>query len=36
MSPRMCLVLKPEEKRSLGRTNRRFDNDIKMYLQELG
>jgi hypothetical protein len=30
------LVEKPEGKRPLGRTRRRWENDIKMYLQEVG
>jgi hypothetical protein len=30
------LVGKPEEKRPLGRPRRRWEDDIKMYLQEVG
>jgi hypothetical protein len=30
------LVEKPEGKRPLGRPRRRWDNNIKMYLQKLG
>ena len=34
----MCRVLagKPEEKRPLGKPKRRWKDNIKMYLQELG
>jgi hypothetical protein len=30
------LVRKPEGKRPLGRPRRRWEDDIKMYLQEVG
>jgi hypothetical protein len=30
------LVLKPEGKKALGRPRRRWEDNIKMYLQELG
>jgi hypothetical protein len=30
------LVGKPEEKRPVGRSKRRWENNIKMYLKELG
>jgi hypothetical protein len=30
------LVGKPEGKRPLGRLGRRYDNNIKMYLREIG
>jgi hypothetical protein len=30
------LVRKPEEKRTLGRPRRRWENDNKMYLNEMG
>jgi hypothetical protein len=30
------LVEKPEEKKPLGRTRRGWEDDIKMYLQEVG
>ena len=30
------LVVKPEGKRPLGRPRRRWEDNIKMYLQELG
>jgi hypothetical protein len=32
----MVLVGKPEGKRQLGRTSRRWEDNIKMYLQEVG
>jgi hypothetical protein len=31
-----CLVVKPEEKRSLGRARCRWKDNIKMNLQEVG
>jgi hypothetical protein len=32
----MILVGRPEGRKSLGRPRRRWDNNIKIYLQEMG